>query len=614
MSLGRPALVIVLLAALTAPITAAPSSSQEPVDGAAFGRPDTVGVRRGDEFLLRSSNTSGPADTSFEYGEPGDVVVVGDWNGDGTDTVGIRRGNAYFLRNSNTPGPAEIVVGYGNPDDIPVVGDWNGDGTDTLGVRRGNVYFLRNSNTSGPADITLGYGSPDDTPVVGDWNGDGTDTLGVRRGNEYFLRNSNTSGPADITLGYGSPDDTPVVGDWNGDGTDTFGVRRGNEYFLRNSNTSGPADLTFAYGAPDDEPIVGAFGPPASSQVPNLSVQTVATGLSIPWGLDIANDGTVLFTQRGGSLDVILPNGTRRALSADLGDVFASGETGVMGLVLDPAFDTNRRFYTCQGHTGPQIQVIAWTVDSAYTTATRVGDPLVGGIPIVSGRHGGCRLRFDPDGFLLIATGDAAVGTHPQNLGSLGGKVLRVNATTGVGAPDNPFAGSANANTKKVYTYGHRNLQGIDVRPGTDEIWTVEHGPSRDDEINRLSAGGNYGWNPVPGYNEGVPMTDLAEFPSAISARWSSGSPTVAPSGAAFLVGAQWGAWEGALAVATLKDSRLRLFFFDSGGTLVDQVIPTELATTFGRLRTVELAPDGSLYVTTANGGGGDRILRVVPT
>ena len=338
---------------------------------------------------------------------------------------------------------------------------------------------------------------------------------------------------------------------------------------------------------------------------PNLRVATLVSGLSIPWDIAFTPDGTMLFTQRAGVLSSRLADGTVQTIDADFGDLFASGETGLMGIVVDPAFVSNRRFYTCQGHTGPEIQVIAWTLNTAYTQATRVADPLVGGLPASSDRHGGCRLRFGPEGYLWIATGDAASGTLPQDLTSLGGKVLRVDASTGAGAPTNPFAPS------RVYTYGHRNVQGLALRPGTSQMWSVEHGPSVDDEINRLVAGRNYGWNPVPGYNESVPMTDLVQFPDAVEAKWSSGSTTRATSGGIFLEGNQWGVWEGRLAVATLADSKLRLFEFTPDGAFVSQVIVSELNGVFGRLRTPMLGPDGALYVTTSNGGGVDRILRI---
>ena len=339
---------------------------------------------------------------------------------------------------------------------------------------------------------------------------------------------------------------------------------------------------------------------------PDLQVATLVSGLSIPWDIAFTPDGTMLFTQRVGVLSSRLSDGTVKTVTADFGDLVARGETGLMGIVVDPNFASNRRFYTCQGHTGPEVQVIAWTINSTYTEATRVTDPLVGGIPATNGRHGGCRLRFGPEGYLWIATGDAATGTVPQDLTSLGGKVLRVNASTGAGAPTNPFASSP-----LVYTYGHRNVQGLALRPGTSQMWAVEHGPSVDDEVNLLAENGNYGWNPVPGYNEEVPMTDLAEYPSAIEAKWSSGSPTLAASGAIFLEGDQWGIWEGRLAVATLKDQKLRIFEFDRDGAFVSQVVLTELDGTFGRLRTPMLGPDGALYVSTSNGGGADRILRI---
>ena len=356
--------------------------------------------------------------------------------------------------------------------------------------------------------------------------------------------------------------------------------------------------------------------PPADAGVsaaspPDLTIATLVSGLTIPWDVAFTPDGTMLFTQRGGVLSSRLSDGTVQTVTADFSDLFASRETGLMGIVVDPNFASNRRFYTCQGHTGPEVQVIAWTINSAYTAATRVADPLVGGIPASNGSHGGCRLRFGPDGYLWIATGDAATGTVPQDLTSLGGKVLRVNASTGAGAPANPFASNQNTNAKRVYTYGHRNVQGLALRPGTSQMWSVEHGPSVDDEVNLLAAGGNYGWNPVPGYNEGVPMTDLTEFPAAIEAKWSSGSTTLAASGAIFLEGDQWGIWEGRLAVATLKDRQLRVFEFDTDGTFESQAVVTELDGVFGRLRTPMMGPDGALYVTTSSGGSADRILRI---
>ena len=341
---------------------------------------------------------------------------------------------------------------------------------------------------------------------------------------------------------------------------------------------------------------------------PEITVVELVSGLTHPWGLAFAPDGTMLFTERGGGLNSRLPDGTVQTISADLSELGGSGERGMLGLVVDPAFATNRRFYTCSGHTGlSEMQVIGWSINDTYTEAVRIADPLVGGIPMGKFRNG-CRLRFGPAGYLWITTGDAQVGTGPQDLASLGGKVLRVDPSTGAGAPTNPFA-----QAPLVYTYGHRNPQGLARRPGTSQMWSVEHGTSQDDEINLLVSGGNYGWDPdaEPGYRGSASMTDLEKFPQGIEAKWSSGYATPAASGGIFLEGSDWGEWEGRLAVATLKTRSLRIFDFTANGTFVSQVVVPELDGTYGRLRSPMMGPDGALYVTTSNGGGADRILRI---
>ena len=340
---------------------------------------------------------------------------------------------------------------------------------------------------------------------------------------------------------------------------------------------------------------------------PDIDVDVLVDGLSVPWDLDFTPDETMLFTQRSGILSARLTDGTVQTVTADFSDFRASGEGGFMAILVDPNFNANRRFYTCQTHFSPrEVQVIAWTINTDYTEATRVSDPLVGGIP-GGGRHSGCRLRFGPSGYLWIATGDGVNGTNSQDLTSLGGKVLRVNASTGTGAPGNPFTSAP-----LVYTYGHRNVQGLARRPVSCQMWSVEHGPHVDDEINLLASGSNYGWDPVPGYNESVSMTDLTKYPDAVEAKWSSGSPTLATSGGIFLEGSHWGNWEGRFAVASLKDSTLRIFEFANDGAFVNQVVVTELDGTYGRLRTPMMGPDGALFVTTSNGSN-DKILRVEP-
>jgi len=356
-----------------------------------------------------------------------------------------------------------------------------------------------------------------------------------------------------------------------------------------------------------------------------LDVEVVQDQLSIPWGLDFDPvDGTMFFTTRGGqwfSVDGPTYDGPRTAVQYNDDDLYVNGETGLLDLEVDPNFATNKRVFTCQGvqppGQHPRIQVISWRMfaNNARVRKIRV---VVDNVTVWGqrdrGRHGGCRLLFDGSGNLFIGTGDGASSNNPQNLRTLGGKVLRVDPDTGAGLPTNPWGNSRNANRRRIWNYGHRNIQGLALRPGTNaQLWSVEHGTYRDDEVNRVFKGRNYGWAPGPGYDESAPMTDTTRFPGAVDAFWSSGNPTIATSGATFLDDPLWGDWNGALAVACLAGRRL-LVFPESGNVLQDvQVVPDELDDDYGRLRTPVLGPDGALYVTTANGNN-DRILRVTPS
>jgi glucose/arabinose dehydrogenase len=249
-----------------------------------------------------------------------------------------------------------------------------------------------------------------------------------------------------------------------------------------------------------------------------------------------------------------------------------------------------------------------------WTSADREG-ALVPGIPVnaASGRHGGCRLVFGPDGALYVGTGDNAVGENPQARTTMAGKVLRVDPATGDGLPGNPFADAEDAAVQRIWTLGHRNVQGLAVRPGAEEVYSVEHGPDRDDEVNRLRPGANYGWDPAGGgYDESVPMTDPA-IRGAVPAVWTSGTPTIAPSGATFLTGPDWGAYDGLLVVGVLKDTGVLALRLDEDGTLLEQFRLPELEDRYGRIRAVRQGDDGALYVTTDNGDGADQLLRVSP-
>jgi len=242
---------------------------------------------------------------------------------------------------------------------------------------------------------------------------------------------------------------------------------------------------------------------------------------------------------------------------------------------------------------------------------------LLSGLPISTGRHSGCRPEIAADGALLVGTGDTAQGNIPQDRTILGGKVLRLDLKSGDPLPDNPFASSSNRRERYVLSYGHRNVQGVAVQPGTGVVYTAEHGPSFNDEVNRIRAGANYGWDPsqggtVGGYDESVPMTDRERFPDAVPATWQSGRTTQAVCAAEFLEGSQWAGLEGALAVTALKGAKLLLLTLRPDGTLAKVAVPRATNGPYGRLRAARMGPDGALYVTTTNGDD-DKLLRISP-
>src|SRR5215213_5511871 len=239
-----------------------PSGSNALVDPDASSNQDTVGVYRPDtsQFFLKNSNTTGFADISFTFGLPGDLPIVGDWNGDGIDTVGVFRDGVFFLKNSNTDGFADLVVPFGQAGDLPVVGDWDADGVDSIGVYRNDTFMLRKTNTPGDPQIIIVLGVPGDLPIAGDWNRDTLDNVGIYRPSDGLvaLKHGDSGGGfQDVIFTYGSPGDLPVGGDWDADGANTIGVYRGDVFLLRNSNTNGFAEIIFQFGVSGDLPLSG---------------------------------------------------------------------------------------------------------------------------------------------------------------------------------------------------------------------------------------------------------------------------------------------------------------------------------------------------------------------
>jgi aldose sugar dehydrogenase len=348
---------------------------------------------------------------------------------------------------------------------------------------------------------------------------------------------------------------------------------------------------------------------------PKVTVTAMQTGVDIPWDVAFLPDHTMIFTERAHGLSVVV-NGERRLVWKPA-DLVVAVEAGMMSLAVDPSFASTRQVFVCFASTAggaADVRIAKLTLDPALTTVTSRTDILTG-VPMNPagelGRHSGCRVHFGPDGYLWAGTGDAAIGTAPQDPHSLGGKVLRIdkNGAPAPGNMDAPF-------DPRIESYGHRNVQGLAFR-ANGQVYAVEHGPGCDDEVNLLATGANYGWDPVPrapgdpAYDELTPMTDTQRHPDAVLPVLSSGCPTIAPSGATFVSGPQWGTWDGGLVLAVLKGSQLRMIRLSEDGR--SAVAVSVALTDHGRLRTPTVGPDGALYVTTSNGSDADSILRVAP-
>ena len=283
----------------------------------------------------------------------------------------------------------------------------------------------------------------------------------------------------------------------------------------------------------------------------------------------------------------------------------ARGEGGLLGVAVDVEFEENRFIYVAYNINidGSEVRVTRFELSEDLVLDNALH--IVEGLPAIeSGRHSGTQLAMDQEGILWIGTGDSATANTPQDPESLGGKILRVTrdgepAEGNLEAPFDP----------RIFSYGHRNTQGLILfAEPVDGVYgySAEHGSWIDDEVNVLVQG-NFGWDPLPPYNEDVPMTDLDKFPDAIEAVWSSGERTIAVSGLTQLIGEQWGDFDGALVLGVQKDQHLRVLRIAEGAVVGETLLYEK---EFGRIRGVMMHSDGSLYFATDNGGD-DKIVRV---
>jgi len=339
----------------------------------------------------------------------------------------------------------------------------------------------------------------------------------------------------------------------------------------------------------------------------NLTVETVARGLVHPWGLAFLPDGRMLVTERPGRMRIVTRDGKLSAPLAGVPKVVAEGQAGLLDVALDRDFASNRTLYFC------------FSVDAggnaAVARATLASDTALGDAKVIFRQQGpggsnnhGCRIAQAPDGNLFVTLGDHfEPRDKAQDLTVDNGKIVRI-GPDGAIPRDNPFVGRNDARPE-IWSYGHRNPQGLAFNPATGRLWEQEHGPRGGDEVNVIEKGKNYGW-PVIGYGIDYDGSKIHEATSkpGMEQPLKYWVPSIAPSGMAFYTGDLFPAWKGNLFIGALKAQMLVRLEIDGEKVGKEERLLQGL---HERIRDVRQGPDGALWLLTDNQNG--RILRVTP-
>jgi len=359
-----------------------------------------------------------------------------------------------------------------------------------------------------------------------------------------------------------------------------------------------------------DRPATTPSTPSVSSESAPFTVTTLVSGLATPWDLVWGPDSMIWVSERGGTISRVDPRTGNRTVAGKL-TVRESGESGLMGIAFHPDFANQPFLYAMHSYAAQDGSTMNHLVRMRWNgTALGVPTVLLDGI-IGASIHNGSRLAFGPDKMLYVTTGDAGATVHAQDRSSLNGKVLRVDPD-GHAAPGNPFGDA-------IWSFGHRNPQGLVFHPLTGVLYETEHGPSDNDEINIISRGGNYGWPDVHGKCDDDIGNERAFCAShaVIEPLWTW-TPTIAPTGADFYMSDRIPGWKGSLLFTALSGALYRAALSADGKRVTH--VEKMLAGEYGRLRDVLVGPSGEIYVATSNRdgrgsprAGDDRILKLTP-
>lgn len=329
----------------------------------------------------------------------------------------------------------------------------------------------------------------------------------------------------------------------------------------------------------------------------NLQTKIIAVNLDTPWEILWGPDNFIWFTERQGKISRVNPGTGEVSEVIQIADVREVGEGGLLGMVMDPDFSANNYFYVAYNFYADgnnyREKIVRYTFDPATGKAA---NPLIL-INSISGsnNHNGCRLIISPDKKLIFTTGDAQQTSNSQNLKSLNGKILRINLD-GTVPDDNPLPGSL------VWTWGHRNPQGLAYSPDGKILYSSEHGPSNDDEINMIQKGRNYGWPTVQGFCDTSGETAFCSDSNVVEPIFAW-TPTLAVAGIDFYNSDLISEWKNSLLVTSLKASRITQLLLNESGI---EVLKTNDFFTgdFGRLRDICISPEGKVYIAVSNRDG----------
>lgn len=376
---------------------------------------------------------------------------------------------------------------------------------------------------------------------------------------------------------------------------------------------SSPADQTASSPSPEstikasqveESPVV------AQTQVgeENFKVVTVAEGLSNPWSLAFLPDRSILITERSGTLRKFVDGKLLEKPIGGVPEVFSRGQGGLLDIALHPKFAENRWVYLSYSKPGPEGATTAVCRGKLGNESLQeVEEIFVASAWSKTTRHFGSRLLFDDQGYLFVTVGERGDMKRAQDPGDHAGTTLRLNDDGSV-PKDNPFVGKAGF-LPEIYSYGHRNAQGMVLHPETREVWQNEHGPRGGDELNIIKAGANYGWPKVTygiDYN-GSEISAQTEMPG-MEAPLLHWTPSIAASGMEVYTGDVFPEWKGNVFVGALILAHLQRITLKDGKPVHREQLLGGLKE---RIRYVRQGPDGFLYILTDTSRG--RLLRLEP-